>query len=108
MRNVRSCQHSTQYLTVVQILPTFPTSSLMLLCGVDASFMQKCYVFITYMMGDGGCLKLTKVLLLTRTMVEWDCLLIEGNISIIGHYFLLATIELNLGTLLHTVLSVCK
>ena len=37
MRNVRSCQHSTQYLTVVQILPTFPTSSLMLLCGVDAS-----------------------------------------------------------------------
>ena len=96
MRNVRSCQHSTQYLTVVQILPTFPTSSLMLLCGVDASFMQKCYVFITYMMGDGGCLKLTKVLLLTRTMVEWDCLLIEGNISIIGHYFLLATIELNL------------
>lgn len=45
--------------------------SLMLLCGVDASFMQKCYVFITYMMGDGGCLKLTKVLLLTCTMVEW-------------------------------------
>ena len=24
MRNIRSCQHSTQYLTVVQILPTFP------------------------------------------------------------------------------------
>ena len=56
----------------------------MLLCGVDASFMQKCYVFITYMMGDGGCLKLTKVLLLTHTMVEWDCLIIEGNVSSIA------------------------
>ena len=60
---------------------TYISSSLMLLCGVDASFMQKCYVFITYMMGDGGCLKLTKVLLLTPTMVEWDCLLIERNTS---------------------------